>query len=371
MRKFVKGLLAMCLTATLFACAQNNIGDSQTDENASENKMKVKMITPAKSGDILIANKNVFDWYTPYLPGSVGENYGKGDIFYGQAIKFSWDTDIECDYYIVDIYIDGHYKKEESIRTAEKEIDVYDLYVDSDYRWTVTGFSGGKERFKGNSLFKTQKSPRTIKIDGVSNTRDIGFFSKKIKQGMIYRAASLDEVTVKGIQDAIYRYGIKTDIDLRNSGEGSAGTSSPLGKNVNYYSLPGAYYVKSAANVKDPIYQKNMAETIKIFADEENYPIIFHCAIGRDRTGTLAAILEAFLGASYNDILADYELSFFSEAGCKDGASDEAMLVQINELYSFLENYGDGNVSENTKKYLLDIGVSPEDLSVIKRIMEK
>ena len=64
-------------------------------------------------------------------------------------------------------------------------------------------------------------------------------------------------------------------------------------------------------------------------------------------------------------------MSFFSEAGCKDGATDEAMLVQINELYSFLENYGDGNVRENTEKYLLDIGVSHEELSEIKRIMKR
>ena len=363
--------IIILLLVTIFPCVLFFSCGMDTGSAGEENEMKVKMIAPAKSEDIVVANKNVFDWYTSYLPCYVGENYGKGDIFYGQTIKFSWDTDIKCDYYVVDIYTDGHYKKEESFRTAEKEIDVPDLYVDSDYRWTVTGFRGGKEQFKGESFFKTQKSPRTIRIDGVSNTRDIGFFSKKIKQGMVYRSASLDEVTAKGIQDAIYSYGIKTDIDLRNSGEGSAGTSSPLGKNVNYYSLPGAYYVKSAANVKDPIYQKNMAETIKIFADEGNYPIIFHCAIGRDRTGTLAAILEAFLGASYNDILADYELSFFSEAGCRDGASDEAMHVRINELYSFLGNYGDGKVSENTEKYLLDIGVSPEDLSAIKRIMKK
>jgi hypothetical protein len=47
------------------------------------------------------------------------------------------------------------------------------------------------------------------------------------------------------------------------------------------------------------------------------------------------------------------------------------MLVQINELYSFLENYGDGNVRENTEKYLLDIGVSHEELSEIKRIMKR
>ena len=79
----------------------------------------------------------------------------------------------------MDIFTDGHYKKEESFRAAEKKIDVRDLYVDSDYRWTVTGFSGGEEVVKGESFFKTQKSPRTVKIDEVSNARDVGFFSKK------------------------------------------------------------------------------------------------------------------------------------------------------------------------------------------------
>ena len=60
--KFVISILTICLTAMLFACAPKKIGDSQTDENASENKMKVKMITPAKTEDIVVSNKSIFDF---------------------------------------------------------------------------------------------------------------------------------------------------------------------------------------------------------------------------------------------------------------------------------------------------------------------
>jgi protein tyrosine/serine phosphatase len=39
--------------------------------------------------------------------------------------------------------------------------------------------------------------------------------------------------------------------------------------------------------------------------------IYFHCAIGTDRTGTMAYFLEGLLGVSLEDKLEDYELSYF------------------------------------------------------------
>lgn len=39
--------------------------------------------------------------------------------------------------------------------------------------------------------------------------------------------------------------------------------------------------------------------------------IYFHCRIGTDRTGTLAYILEGLLGVEKEQMLEDYELSYF------------------------------------------------------------
>lgn len=329
------------------------------------------MITPDKHYDIITANDDVKKWYADYSAGSVGENYGKGEHFQGVKTEFVWNAIEKCDKYVVELASDGNFKQSVSFETTENKSEIDNLYVDSDYRWSVTGLKNGEEVFKQKGSFTTGKFPRTITADGVSNIRDVAFFSPKLKQGMLYRSASLDDITKVGKKTVLLNLGIKTDIDLRTRGEGTAGTESPLGAETKYCSLPGAYYVESGASVKDPVFQKNMAEVFKILADENNYPAVFHCAIGRDRTGTLAAIIELLLGATRDDVLADYEISFFSEAGCRDNALPGQMLGKITELYDYLKDYGGGNVNENAEKYLTDIGVSPEEIGKIKKIMTK
>lgn len=343
-------------------------GQSGSDDAASGT---IRLLCPEKNQVLYIANDDVRKWLTPYSPNHLGENYGKGDHFEGKKVTFTWEYDGEADYFMLEVAESGDYENCLSYRSSEKRIRVGDLNGLTDYSWRVTAYKDNREVAKGEGCFKTAKSPRAITLDGVSNTRDIAFFSKTLRQGMIFRTAVLDGITEKGLTDALLKYGIKTDIDLRNSGEGSAGQGSPLGTGVNYFSLPGAYYVATGASVKDPIYQQNMAKAIQVFADENNYPILFHCAIGRDRTGTLAAVLEAFLGAELDDITTDYEMSFFSDAGCKDGSAPDTMIARIMEIYDFLSEYGDGSLQENTAKFLRDIGVSSEELESIRRIMTK
>ena len=52
-----------------------------------------------------------------------------------------------------------------------------------------------------------------------------------------------------------------------------------------------------------------MRDALKVFCDEANYPIYFHCKAGADRTGTLAFFLEGICGCSQTDIDIDYELT--------------------------------------------------------------
>lgn len=340
----------------------------QRDSYKDSTSETIKLILPIKNQSLRLANNEIAKWFTPYHPNSLGENYGKGDHFAGKDVEFKWEYEGSADCFVLDIAEEDDFDNCLSYRSAEKSIMVGDLNVFADYSWRVTAYKDNKEVAKGEGHFKTEKSPKTIVIDGVSNARDIAFFSKTLKQGMIFRTASLDAITEKGLTDALSKYRIKSEIDLRNTGEGK---QHPLGETVNYYSMPGAYYVSTGASIKDPLYQQNMAKAIKVFADENNYPIVFHCAIGRDRTGTFAAVLEAFLGAGYDDILADYEMSFFSDAGCKDDATPDMMIARITEIYDFLSEYSGGSLQENTAKFLRDIGVSSADLESIQKIMTK
>ena len=328
---------------------------------------KLKLIFPKQGESVSLANEAISKWVLNYKPHSMGNNYVKCDHCKEKSILFKWKCNDPVDSYILKIK-ELATNEEQKFEVAHPYLEVTCLNVNSKYLWSVEAIVNHKIIAKQSNEFITLKTPKFINVEGVLNFRDIAFFSNTLKQGMIFRSASLDEITERGISK-IKKLKIRSDIDLREPNEGLAGIHSPL-KDTNYYCLPGAYYVESGAKITDPKYQANLVKVIEELANEENYPLVIHCAIGRDRTGTLAAILEALLGATYEDILMDYEASFFSEAAHKDNANPDDMTNKILEVYNYLNNYSSSSLAENSEKFLLNIGAKKTSLDKIKLIMK-
>ena len=155
-------------------------------------------------------------------------------------------------------------------------------------------------------------------------------------------------------------------------------TVSPLGAGVNFVNVSGPYYVGSTGvdstndSSKGPwkgTYRDALLLEIKTFAKRENYPIYIHCSLGRDRTGTLAFLINALCSVGVDDLYRDYETSFFSEMGCLDGQSAVGMMTQIKVLHDYLAQYGTGTLAQNTEKFMLDIGVTQAEIDSIRSIL--
>ena len=95
---------------------------------------------------------------------------------------------------------------------------------------------------------------------------------------------------------------------------------------------------------------------LDLVADEERHPIAFYCTAGKDRTGTIAAIILSLVGVKPEDIVEDYSLSANVYAEMNDhkamvGALSQRSLdpktflgappeVMADTLLSIEENYG-------------------------------
>ena len=98
-------------------------------------------------------------------------------------------------------------------------VDVYNLEIGTCYYWRVENVSGVSQTRK----FATKsETPRRIKIDGLTNVRDIGGVSVgggfKVRQGAVFRGTEFDyrlKITPDGERVFLSELGIKTDIDLR------------------------------------------------------------------------------------------------------------------------------------------------------------
>ena len=310
-------------------------------------------------------------------PGDVDGYFVKEkEISAPQPVTIRWTNKNETSKYTFILSDNDAMKNSKSFETDKTYFDIEDLYANTQYFYQIKAQYDDYYVLSKRFDFKTVDYFRTINIAGVKNARDLGNKKasngkKRVKQGLVYRMAELDGVTTQGKRDALQKYGIKTDLDLRAKGP----TESPLGPNVNYinngegkYGSP--HYVSQFYGVNVDFYQGPMRDNLKVFADKSNYPIAFHCSVGRDRTGTLAVTLLLILGVDLYQIREDFAVSFFSSACNYYTFSDYE--ESLENLFKYYEHFkGDdgkdtGNIYKRVEKYCCHIGLSKNDISAIR-----
>ena len=285
-------------------------------------------------------------------------------------MKLEWNVEEAAQYYLVYISTNKDMSDPAGFVSNKNSIFVEELFVGTTYYWQVDAVYADKTLRSEVFTFNTLSSPRTVEIEGVSNTRDIGGMPAadgyRIKQGMIYRGGKLEGITEIGRQKFLYELGIKTDLDLRTPGEGGAGGKSPVSDDLNYVNISGRYYLGSTGiNTEEG--KALFAQEIRLFANPDNYPIYIHCSLGRDRTGTLAMVIEGLLGVDENTLMMDYELSMFSVTGTLDNGNP---LGSIKGTYDYINDYYAGaTFAEKTENYLLSIGITAEEIASIRSIL--
>ena len=158
------------------------------------------------------------------------------------------------------------------------------------------------------------------------------------------------------------KYKFKTDLDLRSPREVLGMTGSPLGPSVRWINISAAGYGDMASKGG----KASFAECFKVFLDEKNYPIVFHCIGGADRTGSLAAILEGCCGVSDEDIYRDWELTKIWN-GANPKKWNHAKL--FDKFVGAMGKYEGKTLSERIVNYVLDCGFTAEDVEKLRSIL--
>ncbi len=173
------------------------------------------------------------------------------------------------------------------------------------------------------------KQNQHLDWDGGFNIRDLGEIStkdgRKTKRGRVVRSGNLHLLSKDGWQ-ALESHGIRTIIDLRNQNERDAELYSTTNAEISCVHIPieeerdqsdvefwqewrkfncsPLYY---AAFIRQ--YKKRISDVISQIASAQAGGVLFHCGIGRDRTGLIAMILLNLIGASHDEIVQDFEAS--------------------------------------------------------------
>ena len=332
----------------------------------SDQVSSINLITPY-DGDrhVILAADCIYDHAKAPLASIQSAHYGyvQNELCTPPPVSLTWsDTNGgEGTAYTVLLSTERDMSEALTYEVVGTALDVYNLNIGTQYYWQVKT----KDASSPVQTFITEDGyPRFVKLDGVSNVRDIGGFitadGKRIRQNLAYRSAQPEGITEEGLKVALEQLKIRTDLDLRG------GHARPLGNTVQLVSVPMQWY--------EHIFEEDMHEhvrkTISTFAYEENYPILFHCSLGRDRTGTTAFLILGLLGVDEDTLRHEYFASFFSLDGRFDEAEFPLLVANINRLVTEMNAYGgkDDPLSERIELYLLDIGVTAAEIQSIRDI---
>lgn len=237
-----------------------------------------------------------------------------------------------------------------------------------------------------------------IAVEGLPNARDLGGIplpgGGSVRRGRLYRGGSPAAVTRRGLASAVEELRIATVLDLRVAAEIERHGAGPFADDprvehvvVGFGADPQAASLADLDDGDDllgTLYEAGLDDStdplrrvLTAIAGAVEAPLLFHCQAGQDRTGVVAATLLGLLGASDDDIVADYLLTrtwllgqppesrearreAISGFGLRDGALDPQECSIRRYLGAVVDRWG------SAEAMALDIGVSPQVIATLR-----
>ncbi|MCX4747451.1 tyrosine-protein phosphatase [Kitasatospora sp. NBC_01287] len=157
---------------------------------------------------------------------------------------------------------------------------------------------------------------RLLAISGLRNLRDLGGLGA-VRPGLLYRSGWLAELTSEGTRE-LAKLDLRTVIDLRDAIELAQRPDRTEGLDVvlanlpllpqgagNLHGLPAQELYPLLVDTAGPV----VVAVLRRLLEPGALPALVHCAVGRDRTGIVLALLLDLLGVPEEEIVADYLLS--------------------------------------------------------------
>lgn len=353
---------------------------------AQRRREELTIISETDASTIALLDGEILDFARNYKNKGDARYYATGadfkdDRYAPKSVKIVWQNKNDnVLYYTFSIGLKKDLSDSKDYITLNTEIELENLFVAKKYYYQITAHYDNDTIIRSVVFsFNTEDTPRTVWVDGVSNTRDLGGRltvdgKYRVKQGMIYRGGNIDRITESGKHAFLNVLGIKTDLDLRGNDVDMA--YSPAGENINFIKVQAPYYYRggAAADILDPNFRDALTAEIRTFANPDNYPVYLHCNLGRDRAGTLAYMINALLGVSERDLFLDFETSFFSRNGYANANEGQGVVLELIgsliALHNYLTDYGNGTLSQNVEAFCMDyLGITQAEIESIRNIM--
>ena len=218
-----------------------------------------------------------------------------------------------------------------------------------------------------------------------------------LKEGILYRgAAPIDNRRNRAstVDNLLKENNIKYDIDLADVyvlGAFAAFDQVP----VDYTpSLQGNFVIGEyfqelmdankvvllgmAAAYKTDDFASKMKTMFEAILNNDG-PYYIHCLEGKDRTGYVCMVIEALLGATYEELIDDYFITYHNYYGIEKGSNKYEVIksLHIDEMIRYVFGFDENtnllkaNYKTPVNSYLLSIGLTQDQIDAIQVKLSK
>ena len=302
---------------------------------------------------------------------------GPGEADIPPSVNLTWTADASAGPIDFKIWEDG-WSRDYTLAAGTSELEIVNLVPNVKYSYMALGKTDNRIVTQGS--FLTTGSIHQIYFEPkVRNARDLGGWKtidgQTVKYRLLYRGGKVSGsyINSKG-KEEFRACGIKAELDLREIED--VPSKSPIGDDIAFCApgFPGGY----RGMLRD--YKPGIKQSFEFIVDclRKDQPVYFHCAAGRDRTGTMAILLLGVLGVSEGDISKDYELTYFAPEDWSMWTSKDPdhYLHTRTQEGSFVaackylwDEGGAKTFSACVEKYLISIGVKKQDIDDFRAMM--
>ena len=187
-------------------------------------------------------------------------------------------------------------------------------------------------------------------------------------KGVLYRSSSPinPELGRNTYADkAAEKAGIMTVVNLADPSNTYEGAEN------SYYSTCRVTYLNLGMDFLSETNLNSLAEGMR-FIINNNGPYLIHCNEGKDRAGFVSALLECLMGATLDEVIDDYMLTYYNYYNVEKG-SEKYDAVLKNNLIKMLnttfnvEDVYKADLAAEAKAFLMeDVGLTADEISALK-----
>ncbi len=165
---------------------------------------------------------------------------------------------------------------------------------------------------------------------------------------------------------AIKAAGVTVIMNLADSAETAAGYP---GFADSYYAGQKVIYLNLGVDFAADDFKAGLAEGLRFFAENEGIYLV-HCTEGKDRAGFVNALLQCLMGATYDEVVADYMVTYYNYYGVEEGTEKYAAIANSNIIKSLQNAFGVEDLSKadlaaEAKEYIASLGLTEAEINAL------